>query len=103
MQYLFEIGKGRSFSIVIDEFQEFYNINPSIFNDLQNLWDTYRQETHINLVISGSVYSMMQKIFTDHSEPLFGRADNILRLHPFRLEVLKKIMEDYGRLCPRLQ
>lgn len=96
MQYLFEIGKGRSFSIVIGEFQEFYNINPSIFNDLQNLWDTYRQETHINLVISGSVYSMMQKIFTDHSEPLFGRADNILRLHPFRLEVLKKIMEDYA-------
>ncbi|WP_129615688.1 ATP-binding protein [Bacteroides cellulosilyticus] len=96
MQYLFEIGKGRSFSIVIDEFQEFYNINPSIFSDLQNLWDTYRQDTHINLVVSGSVYSMMQKIFTDHSEPLFGRADNILHLHPFKLEVLKQIMEDYA-------
>ena len=35
IQHLFEIGKGRSFSIVIDEFQEFYNINPAIFSDLQ--------------------------------------------------------------------
>lgn len=27
MQYLFELGKERSFSVIIDEFQEFYNIN----------------------------------------------------------------------------
>lgn len=96
IQYLFELGKTRSFNLVIDEFQEFYNINTSLFSDLQNLWDSYRQETHINLVISGSVYSMMQRIFTDHSEPLFGRADNILHLHPFKIETLKEIMEEYA-------
>ena len=56
IQYLFEIGKTRSFNIVIDEFQEFYNIRPDVFSDMQNLWDEYRQETKINLVISGSVY-----------------------------------------------
>lgn len=67
IQYLFEIGKTRSFNIVIDEFQEFYNIRPDVFSDMQNLWDEYRQETKINLVISGSVYSLMQKIFTDRS------------------------------------
>ena len=77
MQYLFEVGKTRAFNIVIDEFQEFYNIRPDVFSDMQNLWDEYKQETKINLVISGSVYSLMQKIFTDHNEPLFGRADNI--------------------------
>lgn len=61
IQYLFEIGKTRSFNIVIDEFQEFYNIRPDVFSDMQNLWDEYRQETKINLVISGSVYSLMQR------------------------------------------
>jgi len=49
-----EIGEKRSFNIVIDEFYKFYNINPSIFSDLQNLWDMYRQDTFINLVVSGS-------------------------------------------------
>lgn len=63
---------------------------------MQNLWDEYRQETKINLVISGSVYSLMQKIFTDHGEPLFGRADNILCLRPFNTKVLKQIMEDFA-------
>ena len=98
IQYLFEIGKTRSFNIVIDEFQEFYNIRPDVFSDMQNLWDEYRQETKINLVISGSVYSLMQKIFTDHGEPLFGRADNILCLRPFNTKVLKQIMEDFAPL-----
>ena len=94
MQYLFELGKSRTFSVVIDEFQEFYNVNESVFSDLQNLWDIYRKETRVNLVISGSVYSLMQRIFTDRSEPLFGRADNILRLHPFRTDVLRQVMEE---------
>lgn len=96
MQYLFEVGKTQSFNIVIDEFQEFYNIRPDVFSDMQNLWDEYRQETKINLVISGSVYSLMQKIFTDHDEPLFGRADNILCLRTFSINVLKRIMEEYA-------
>lgn len=91
IHYLFEIGKTRSFNIVIDEFQEFYNIRPDVFSDMQNLWDEYRQETKINLVISGSVYSLMQKIFTDHGEPLFGRADNILCLRSFNTKVLNKL------------
>lgn len=95
-QFLLELGKMRSFNLVIDEFQEFYNINPSIFSDMQNLWDEYRKVTRINLIISGSVYSLMQKIFTDHSEPLFGRADNILKLSPFKTDVLKRVMKDYA-------
>ena len=44
MQYLFEVGKTRVFNIVIDEFQEFYNIRPDVFSDMQNLWDQYKQE-----------------------------------------------------------
>lgn len=96
MQYLFEIGKTHTFNIVIDEFQEFYNIRPAIYSDMQNLWDEYRQETKVNLIISGSIYSLMQKIFTDHGEPLFGRADNILCLRPFKTNVLKQIMAEYA-------
>ena len=96
MRHLFELAKTINFNLVIDEFQEFQNINSSFFSDLQNLWDTFRTETHINLVLSGSALSMMRKIFTDAHEPLFGRADNIIHLRPFKISVLKEILNDYN-------
>lgn len=95
-QYLMELGTHRSFNLIIDEFQEFYNINKSVFSDMQNFWDQYRKKSNVNLIVSGSIYSLMHKIFQDEKEPLFGRADNILKLYPFKLNVLKEIMTDYA-------
>jgi AAA+ ATPase superfamily predicted ATPase len=91
-----ELGVRRSFTLILDEFQEFSNVNPSIYSDMQNIWDQYKDRTHVNLVLSGSVYSMMQKIFQDAKEPLFGRADNIIKLQAFGPAVLKEIMRDYA-------
>lgn len=96
LRHLFELAKTMSFTLVIDEFQEFMTVNPSVFSDLQNLWDSYRSDTRMNLVLSGSVMSMMRRIFTDAHEPLFGRADNIINLRPFRIKVLKEILMDYN-------
>ena len=95
-QYLLEIGTQKSFNLIIDEFQEFFNVNESIYSDMQNLWDQYRRKTHVNLLLSGSVYSLMHKIFQNSKEPLFGRADNIIRLSPFDTDTLKTIIQDYN-------
>lgn len=43
----------------------------------------------------GSVYSMMHKIFENYHEPLFGRADAMLRLSGLGTETMKEIMHDY--------
>jgi len=43
----------------------------------------------------GSVYSMMHKIFENYHEPLFGRADAMLRLSGLGTESMKEIMYDY--------
>lgn len=96
LRHLFELAKTERFTLVIDEFQEFMTVNPSVFSDLQNLWDSYRLDTRMNLVLSGSVMSMMRRIFTDAHEPLFGRADNIINLRPFRIKVVKAILQDYN-------
>ena len=37
----------------------------------------------------------MQKIFMDKDEPLFNRADAIIRLQPFTIDVLKHILSEY--------
>lgn len=95
-QYLMELASHKTFNLVIDEFQEFYNINESVYSDMQNIWDSYRKKSKMNLIVSGSVYSLMQKIFQDKKEPLFGRADNIIKLSAFDLSTLKEIMSDYN-------
>ncbi len=94
--FLMQQGETKHFSLVIDEFQEFFNINPSVYSDIQNHWDQYRLKTHVNFIVSGSVYSLMVKIFQNYHEPLFGRADVIMKLSPFTLPVLKQIMADYA-------
>ncbi|WP_300699151.1 ATP-binding protein [Bacteroides sp.] len=94
-QYLMELATNTSFNLVIDEFQEFYNINESVYSDMQNIWDQYRKKSRMNLIVSGSIYSLMQKIFQNSKEPLFGRADNIIKLSAFDLSTLKEIMHDY--------
>jgi AAA+ ATPase superfamily predicted ATPase len=91
---LMEVGLNRKFNLVIDEFQEFEYVNQSIYGDIQNYWDQMRKKTKVNLIISGSVYSLMTKIFKNSKEPLFGRADNILTLQAFPPSVLKEIMHD---------
>lgn len=93
--FLMETGKNVKFNLIIDEFQEFANINPSVFSDMQNIWDRYRDDTHVNLLLMGSVYSMMHKIFESYHEPLFGRADNMLRLSGFGTDTMKEILSDF--------
>lgn len=95
-QFLMEIGTQKSFNLVIDEFQEFYNINESIYSDMQNIWNQYRKKTKVNLLLSGSIYSLMNKIFQNSEEPLFGRADNIIKLSAFDTATLKEIIYDYN-------
>lgn len=94
-QYLMELAAHKPFNLIIDEFQEFYNINDSIYSDIQNTWDMLRKRTRMNLIVSGSIYTLMQKNFQQSKEPLFGRADNIIKLSAFDLTTLKEIMHDY--------
>lgn len=36
---LMDYSKTTRFNLIIDEFQEFYTINPSVYSDMQHLWD----------------------------------------------------------------
>ncbi|MCE5205718.1 MAG: ATP-binding protein [Porphyromonadaceae bacterium] len=84
------------YTLIIDEFQEFDNVNSSIFSDVQNLWDQYKDKTKINFIASGSIYSMMMKIFENRKEPLFGRLTSKITLQPFVVSVIKEILNDYN-------
>ena len=93
-EYLMELSKTRHFTLVIDEFQEFLHINSTVYADMQNIWDSHKDSTKLNLVLSGSIYSLMKKIFEDKKEPLFGRANNKIHLKPFSVETIKEILAE---------
>lgn len=94
---LMEASKSRKINLIIDEFQEFERINPSIYSDLQNIWDRLKDSTQMNLIVSGSVYSVMKNLFENAKEPLFGRANERLTLQPFNIKSLKTILSDINK------
>ena len=50
----------------------------------------------MNLIVSGSIYSLMHQIFEDRKEPLFSRAGQMIHLKPFKVEALKEILADHN-------
>ena len=94
-EYLMVLSKTTSFTLVIDEFQEFLQINNTIYSDMQNIWDSYKDDSKMNLILSGSIYSLMKKIFEDKKEPLFGRANHKIHLKPFTVQTLEEILEEH--------
>jgi hypothetical protein len=93
--YLMELSKTLHFTLIIDEFQEFHSINPAIYSDMQHIWDSQKEESKINLILCGSVYSMMKKIFEQSKEPLFGRATQRIHVKALNIETLKEILKDH--------
>ncbi len=93
------MSQSEPFTLVIDEFQEFYQINDAVYSEMQNLWDQYKPTSKMNLILSGSVYSLMKKIFENAKEPLFGRANERIHLKPFTVDVIKTILSDHRPAC----
>ncbi len=85
-----------NYTLIIDEFQEFNNVNPAIFSEMQDLWDRYKGKARINFIACGSIYSMMMKIFENRKEPLFGRNTSKIILKPFTVSVIKEILGDFN-------
>ncbi len=93
--YLMELSQNRHFTLIIDEFQEFRNINSSIYSEMQNIWDANKSRSQLNLILCGSVYSLMKQIFENSREPLFGRATARIQVKSFDIKTIKEIIRDY--------
>ena len=93
--YLMELSKNRNFTLIIDEFQEFYSVNPSVYSEIQNIWDSYKGKSKINLILCGSIYSLMKNIFENSKEPLFARVTERIHLKTFNVNTLKEILSDH--------
>lgn len=95
-RFLMEIAKTQHITVMIDEFQEFYKINPSVFSEMQDVWDRNKENSKIYLIVCGSMNSLLNKIFRDKKEPLYGRQTDMMKVRAFAPSVLKEIMAEYN-------
>ncbi len=93
---LMQLSERTNFTLVIDEFQEFSSINSGLFSDMQNIWDSHKEQSRINLILCGSIYSLMKRIFENSKEPLFGRVTHKMVLKPFTITTLKDILREHS-------
>ncbi len=73
LRLLFTWAETRELTVVIDEFQELAQINPAFLAEFQHLW---------------------HKIFLDHGQPLYGRADLVINLKAFPIATLAEILTE---------
>ena len=92
---LMRYGRDHHYTLIIDEFQNFLSINKAIPSEIQDIWDRQKDHSTVNLILCGSIYSMMKRIFEHGDAPLYGRRDSAMRLLPFRTDVLRQILYDH--------
>lgn len=83
-------------TMIIDEFQDFSYVNPSIYSDIQEIWDLYKDTSRLNLIVSGSVHTMMTRLFEDEKQPLFNRPTSKISLQPFPISLMKDILKGHN-------
>ena len=80
----------RRFTLCLDEFPYIVEQSPELPSVLQKLVD--EKQLKYNLVLCGSSQNMMYGLFLDSSAPLYGRADEIIRLTPIRLPYFQEAL-----------
>ena len=92
---LMKIASTRHLNVVIDEFQEFRKVNSSIFSSIQKTWDMHKDSARINLIVTGSVNTLMVRLFRNKRAALYGRETAFMVVEPFATSVLKEILSAY--------
>ena len=80
----------KCFTLCLDEFPYLVEQSPELPSVLQKLVD--EKQLKYNLVLCGSSQNMMYGLFLDSTAPLYGRADEIMRLTPIRLPYIQEAL-----------
>lgn len=94
-EYIMKLSQSTPLTVFIDEFQDFKYVNPAIFSDMQRIWDIYKGNSKINLIVGGSVNTLMNELFRDNKQPLYQRETGYIKLSSFTPDVLKQILSTY--------
>lgn len=75
-------------TLIIDEFQYLIKNNTALPSIIQKLWD--KKSLKYNIILCGSAQQLMQGLVLNSDEPLYGRADEIMKISPLKPFWLQK-------------
>lgn len=78
------------FTLCLDEFPYLVEQSPELPSVIQKLIDN--KELKYNLILCGSSQNMMYGLFLDATAPLYGRADELMKLSPLRLPFMEEAL-----------
>jgi hypothetical protein len=79
--------------IVIDELPYLISGSPELSSILQKFIDHEAKKAKLVIVLCGSSQRMMQGAILDESAPLYGRADELIKLHPIAIGYMKEALK----------
>lgn len=92
INYLMTLSREKPCVCIIDECQDFNLVDPNVWSQIQKVWDLKKAKAQMLLVMSGSIITAMEEIFSDNSQPLYGRPSYQLLVKPFTPQVVKEIV-----------
>ena len=95
-EVLFSESRNKKITIAFDEFQRFASIEPALPSILQKHFDLQKKKSKLFIIISGSSFGLLKKLFIDEGSPLFQRPANIIRLKPFKFKLINEMLDDLG-------
>lgn len=91
-EVLFERFTG---AVAFDEFQDFRFVEPSIYSTIQRFMDE-NEEKPMLIIFTGSTIGMVERLFRDSKEPLYGRIKRELRLEPLNIRGSYEMAREVG-------
>ncbi len=82
----------KRFTLCLDEFPYLVKSAPELPAIIQKFMDN-KEVLHFNLILCGSSQQLMQGLVFDSAAPLFGRADEIMKIKPMKAVYLQEVLK----------
>lgn len=90
-----QLASERRFVLVMDEITYVMQADPELPSLLQRAWDHTLKDSHLFLILTGSLAGIIQRSMLDYQAPLYGRATARLKLQPLSFGTLKVLLPNF--------
>ncbi|MBR6415983.1 MAG: hypothetical protein IKS22_07735 [Bacteroidales bacterium] len=97
LSFLFDLSQRRSFTLILDHFDEYISKDMDSCGELRKKWDETRFEGRLNLILITRNPFINRKLFSLYGSPFLNSVDCTIPLRPFTASQMKSIISADGK------